>query len=175
MEVLTQIEVRPAWVALDTMNFWIQGNPEALRRVLAKVDILLVNEAECRALTGERNLVKGFGLIRAMGPKVLVVKRGEYGSLLLTEDGTFACPAFPLSEVLDPTGAGDTFAGGFLGYLAHQKSMDFQTLKKAVIHGTIMSSFTVQGFGLERLQSLRATEIAERLSAFFAMIHVDGI
>jgi hypothetical protein len=175
LEVLSQVDVRPRWVALDTMNFWIQGKPQALRRVLADVDILLVNEAECRALTGERNLVRGFELIRAMGPQVLVVKRGEYGSLLLTDEGSFACPALPLADVVDPTGAGDSFAGGFLGHLAHQDSMDFSTLKYAVVAGTVMSSFTVQGFGLERLQAVNAAEIAERLSAFLSMIQVDGI
>ncbi len=174
-EVLEQMEQRPTWIALDTMNYWIQGSPEALKKVLGSVDILLVNEAECRALTDQHNPLQAFRTIRKLGPQILVVKRGEYGSLLITEDGAFPCPAFPLSNVLDPTGAGDTFAGGFLGHLAAVGSLGFSALKQAVVRGTIMSSFTVEGFGLERLQLLTPTEMTSRLEAFLAMIQVDKL
>lgn len=175
MEVLEQMTERPRWVALDTMNFWIHGAPDALKAVLAKIDILLVNETEARQLSGERNLLKAYDVLKQLGPKNVVVKRGEYGSLLFTEDGCFSCPAFPLREVVDPTGAGDTFAGGFLGHLAAAGELSFNTLKQAVVMGTIMSSFTVSAFGLEGLHAATFEEVAERKAAFSSMIRVDGL
>ncbi len=174
-DVLSQMPRRPEWVALDTMNFWIEGNREALLDVLQQVDILLVNEAECRALSGERNLIRAFPRIRALGPRILVVKRGEHGAMLFWDEGMFALPAFPLEVVVDPTGAGDTFAGGFLGHLAAAGQLDAPALKRALVSGTIMASFTVEGFGLERLQTVTDREMTERTHAFFTMISTDGL
>ncbi|HEX9080696.1 MAG TPA: PfkB family carbohydrate kinase, partial [Holophagaceae bacterium] len=151
LEVVNQMAQRPRWIALDTMNFWIEGAREALHAVLRTVDILLVNEAEARSLSGEQNLLKAYRSIRALGPSILVVKRGEHGVSLFTPDGVFMAPAFPLEEVQDPTGAGDTFAGGFLGYLASQERLDLDTLKQAALRGTVMASFTVEAFGTARL------------------------
>jgi len=172
LEVVQQMTVRPKWIALDTMNFWIDGAREPLLQVLREIDILLVNEAEARSLTGERNLLKAYARIRTLGPRILVVKRGEYGMLLFTQDLVFAAPAFPLEEVSDPTGAGDTFAGGFLGYLAAAGNLDNVTLKRAALYGTVMASFTVQAFGTERLQALTEGEYLSRAEAFEKMIHI---
>ena len=172
LEVVRQMTVRPTWIALDTMNFWIDGARSALLDVLKEIDILLVNETEARSLTGERNLMKVYPKIRALGPSILVVKRGEYGMLLFTPDGVFAAPAFPLEEVKDPTGAGDTFAGGFLGYLASAGNLDRTTLKRAARAGTIMASFSVEAFGTERTQSLTDEEYQARSLAFEEMLHL---
>jgi len=174
-EVLDQMEARPRWVALDTMNFWIEGSLKPLLDVLKDVDILLINETESRLLTGERNLVKAGERIRILGPRIVVIKRGEHGALLLTEEGAYACPAMPLREVIDPTGAGDTFAGGFLGHLAAKGDLEFNTLKQAMVMGTLMASFTVGQFGVEGLQFLQDGQMAERLQSFSSMIHVDGL
>lgn len=175
LEVLSQMEARPTWVALDTMNFWIEGSRDPLMEVLKSVDVLLVNEAECRSLSGEHNLVKAYARIRELGPSVLVVKRGEHGALVFWPEGLFALPAFPLFEVVDPTGAGDTFAGGFLGHLANTGSLDPAHLKRALINGTVMASFTVEGFGLERLATVTDSEVKDRTRAFFSMISTDGL
>lgn len=175
LDVVRQMAQRPRWVALDTMNFWINGAREALAAVLADVDILLVNEAEARALTQEHNLLKVYRRIQAMGPGILVVKRGEYGAALFTPEGAFIAPAFPLEDVFDPTGAGDTFAGGFLGYLASRGRMDVDTLKTAVLTGAVMASFTVERFGTENLENVSGPEIKGRLKAFSDMIRIDGL
>jgi len=171
LEVVRQMDKRPIWIALDTMNFWIDGARGPLLDVLKMIDILLVNEAEARSLTGERNLLKVYQKVQALGPSILVVKRGEYGMLLLTPGGCFAAPAFPLEEVQDPTGAGDTFAGGFLGYLAAAGNLDLGTLKRAALAGTIMASFAVEAFGTERLQGLTEDAYQARCAAFEAMLH----
>jgi sugar/nucleoside kinase (ribokinase family) len=170
LDVVKQMAVRPRWIALDTMNFWINGAREALLKVLTEIDILLVNEAEARALTGERNLVKVYAKMQELGPKILVVKRGEYGVALFTPLGNFMAPAFQLEEVVDPTGAGDTFAGGFLGFLASAKELDLATLKTAALVGTITASFTVERFGTSGLETLTDTVLKARLEAFRAMI-----
>jgi len=142
-QVLDQVE-RPRLVACDTMNFWISGKPEELKRTLAAVDILLINDAEARQLSGEWNIVKAARAIRAKGPHTLVIKKGEHGVLMFSEDGSFAAPAYPLEEVFDPTGAGDTFAGGFLGYLAGSPTLDEAALRRAVIMGSTLASFCVE-------------------------------
>ena len=175
LDVVHQMARRPRWVALDTMNFWINGAREALQDVLREVDILLVNESEARALTQEHNLLKVYRRIQAMGPKFLVVKRGEYGAALLTPEGAFIAPAFPLEDVFDPTGAGDTFAGGFLGYLASRGRMDVDTLKTAVLTGAVMASFTVERFGTENLENVSEPDIKGRLKAYSDMIRIDGL
>ena len=170
LDVVKQMAVRPRWIALDTMNFWINGAREALLKVLKEIDILLVNETEARALTGERNLLKVYAKMKELGPSILVVKRGEYGVALFSPLGHFMAPAFQLDEVVDPTGAGDTFAGGFLGYLASTERTDLQTLKKAALLGTIMASFTVEQFGTAGLEGLTDSIRDQRLEAFRKMI-----
>lgn len=175
LDVVKQMAQRPRWVALDTMNFWINGAREALQNVLKVVDILLVNESEARALTDEHNLLKAYRKIQAIGPKILVVKRGEYGAALFTPEGVFAAPAFPLEDVFDPTGAGDTFAGGFLGYLAAAGKTDIDTLKAATLTGAVMASFTVEQFGTQNLEIVTEHDIKERSKAFSDMIRVDGL
>lgn len=161
LEVLQQVK-NPKLVACDTMNFWIDGKKQELIKTLGGVDILLINEAEVRQLADEPNLVKAAGIIRSFGPKTLVVKRGEYGVLMFAEGSIFSAPAYPLEEVFDPTGAGDTFAGGFIGYLAATRNMDEHNLRKAIIFGTVMASFTVEKFSLERLKEIDFKEIESR-------------
>jgi sugar/nucleoside kinase (ribokinase family) len=161
LEVLNQVE-RPKLIACDTMNFWIEGKREALVRTLGHVDILVINEAEVRQLADEANLVKASRAVLAMGPKTLVVKRGEYGVLVFTEHSIFSAPAYPLEEVFDPTGAGDTFAGGFMGYLAATNNLSDETIRKATVFGSVMASFTVEDFSLNRLRKLSWSEVEER-------------
>ncbi len=173
-EVLEQVE-KPRIVACDTMNFWISGKPEELRKTLRRVDILLVNDAEARELSGEWNLVKAARAIRAMGPRTLVVKKGEHGVLMFGEEGSFAAPAFPLEDVFDPTGAGDTFAGGFLGYLAGAGPPRDAALRRAVIMGSTLASFCVEAFSLDRLLTLTRAEIDERYRRFKRLTHFEEI
>lgn len=160
LDVLRQAG-KPDLIALDTMNYWISSAKDALLRVIAEVDLLVVNEAEVRQLTGETNLVKGARAILDLGPKTLVIKRGEYGVLLFTEHHLFAAPAYPLESVFDPTGAGDTFAGGFLGSLATSDLSD-EAYKQAIIHGTVLASYNVEAFSLDRLRALTQGEISNR-------------
>ena len=152
------------------MNFWISGKPEELRETLARVDVLLINDAEARQLSGEWNMVKAARAIRAMGPRMLVVKKGEHGVLMFSEEGSFAAPAYPLEEVFDPTGAGDTFAGGFLGYLAAQTGGpdEATALRRAVIMGSTLASFCVEAFSLDRLLRLTAGRDRRALPALQA-------
>ena len=173
-DVLAQVE-RPRLVACDTMNFWIHGKPEDLRRTLRQVDVLLVNDAEARELSGEWNLVKAARAIRAMGPGTLVVKKGEHGVVMFGEDGSFAAPAYPLEEVFDPTGAGDTFAGGFLGYLAGGGELSDAVLRRAVVMGSALASLCVEAFSLERLLTLTRAEIDERYRRFQRLTQFDGL
>jgi sugar/nucleoside kinase (ribokinase family) len=175
LDVVNQMIQRPRWIALDTMDYWIQGSREALERVLREVDILLVNEGEARALADEHNLLKIYRKIQALGPKILIVKRGEHGATLMSPYGVFASPAFPLEDVFDPTGAGDTFAGGFLGYLAASRSLEADSLKRATLHGIIMASFTVEQFGTQCLEIVSEHDIKRRMKAFSDMIRVDGL
>ena len=173
-QVLDQVE-RPRLVACDTMNFWISGKPEELKRTLAAVDILLINDAEARQLSGEWNIVKAARAIRAMGPHTLVIKKGEHGVLMFSEDGSFAAPAYPLEEVFDPTGAGDTFAGGFLGYLAGSPTLDEAALRRAVIMGSTLASFCVEAFSLDRLLTLSRPEIDARYRLFKRLTHFEEV
>jgi sugar/nucleoside kinase (ribokinase family) len=164
-EVLEQVEA-PAVVACDTMNFWIHGKAEELRRTLAKVQVLLVNDAEARELSGEWNLVKAARAIRAMGPRTVVVKKGEHGVVMFDGEDVFAAPAFPLENVFDPTGAGDTFAGGFLGYLAGTGERGNGALRRAIVMGSTLASFSVEAFSLDRLLTLTRAQIEERYRLF---------
>jgi sugar/nucleoside kinase (ribokinase family) len=173
-DVLAQVE-RPRLVACDTMNFWIHGKAEALRRTLGQVDVLLVNDAEARELSGEWNLVKAARAIRAMGPRTLVVKKGEHGVVMFGEEGSFAAPAYPLEEVFDPTGAGDTFAGGFLGYLTGAGRLSDAVLRRAVVMGSALASLCVEAFSLDRLLTLTRAEIDERYRRFQRLTEFDGL
>ncbi|MET0551692.1 MAG: PfkB family carbohydrate kinase, partial [Vicinamibacteria bacterium] len=172
--VLDQVE-KPDLVACDTMNFWISGRLEELKKTLARVDVLLINDAEARQLSGEWNLVKAARAIRGMGPKTLVLKKGEHGVIMFTDEGAFAAPAYPLEEVFDPTGAGDTFAGGFLGYLAGAHTRDEATLRRAVVMGSTLASFCVEAFSLDRLLRLNRAEIDERFRLFKRLTHFETV
>ena len=173
-DVLDQV-ARPQIVACDTMNFWIEGKPEELRKTLKRVDILLINDAEARQLSGEWNVVKAARAIRALGPRTLVIKKGEHGVLMFSDAGSFAAPAYPLEQVFDPTGAGDTFAGGFLGYLAASGRDGEAALRQAVIMGSALASFCVEAFSLDRLLTLRRAEIDERYRLFKQLTHFEPI
>ena len=160
-------------VALDTMNYWIKGSSEALKEALAEVDILLINETEARMLSGIPNLKNAAAALRQMGPRTVVVKRGEHGVMLFSEGGIFAAPAFPLDQVRDPTGAGDTFAGGFMGHLARAGEMSEAELRRAVIYGSVMASFDVEEFGISRLRRLTPQEIETRYREFKNLTQFD--
>jgi sugar/nucleoside kinase (ribokinase family) len=172
LEVLRQVG-RPKLVALDTMNFWITGKREALRRVLAEVDAVVVNDAEARMLTEEPNLIRAARTIVDYGPRTVVVKRGEHGVLMATEGRFFFAPAYPLEAVFDPTGAGDTFAGGFMGVLARAGTVTEATLRRAIVYGSVMASFAVEDFSLDRLRRLREEEIEARYRAFQEMTRFE--
>lgn len=165
MRVLEQVK-KPKLVACDTMNFWISSKPDALKKVLQKVDIVVINEGEARQFTGEANLVKAARQIIALGCKRLVVKRGEYGVLMFTEHSLFATPAYPLEDVFDPTGAGDTFAGGFMGYLANTGDLSEEGIRQAIVFGSVMASFNVEDFSLNRMKRLEYREIEARYRSF---------
>ncbi len=163
------------FVAMDTMNYWITSTKDALIETVKVVDCVIINDAEARQLTDEPNLIKATRKILDMGPKAIVIKRGEYGAALFTRDSYFAMPAYPLESVFDPTGAGDTFAGGFMGYLASQKEITEETMRRAMIYGSVMASFNVEKFGTERVDALDYPEINERFRAFKQMTHFDEI
>lgn len=173
LKVLDQIE-NPELVILDTMNFWIEGKPEELKETLKRVDIFILNDSEARLLSGDPNLVKSARIIRAMGPKILIIKKGEHGALLFTDNGIFAAPAFPLESIYDPTGAGDTFAGGFLGHLARAEEINDAELRKAVLYGSAMASFCVEKFGTEKLANLDLLEIEDRYQSFLDLSRIEA-
>lgn len=173
MRVLEQMPKRPKLVALDTMNFWMDVALDNLMEVLKKIDILTINDEEARMLSGEHSLVKAARKIHKMGPKYLVIKKGEHGALLFEGDNVFFAPALPLPEVVDPTGAGDTFAGGFMGYLARTGDLSFDSMKRAVIYGSAMASFCVEKFSIERLKELTNKEINERVAQFAQLVNFD--
>ncbi|GAA4443979.1 PfkB family carbohydrate kinase [Ravibacter arvi] len=173
--VLDRLATRPRLVVLDTMNLWIDIALDSLKTVLKEVDLLTINDEEARLLSGEYSLRKAAKKILTMGPKTLIIKKGEHGALLFHRDEVFFAPALPLEEVFDPTGAGDSFAGGFIGYLARTDDISFENLKRALIYGSVMASFCVEKFGVERLVGLSETEINERLAEFvkLAIFKVD--
>lgn len=174
LEVLRQVDA-PRFVAADTMNFWIEGALDDLRAVLGHVDALVINDEEARQLSGEANLVKAARTIRAMGPKLLVIKRGESGVLMTRGQGFFAAPAMPLESVADPTGAGDTFAGGFMGYLASVGDFSDVSVNRAIIAGSALASFAVEDFGLGRLLGLRKEEVRDRLAEFKRLTDFEAL
>lgn len=170
MRVIEQMERRPQVIALDTMNFWMNTAMEGLRAVLKRVDLLIINDEEARQLSGVYSLVKAAEIIHEMGPKFLVIKKGEHGAFLFQGENIFYAPALPLAEVFDPTGAGDTFAGGFMGHLAKTGDLSFENMKRAVIYGSAMASFCVERFGMERLMNLTQEEIEERVGRFVELV-----
>ncbi|TDI95060.1 MAG: sugar kinase [Caldithrix sp.] len=172
MDVLKQIQA-PKLVALDTMNYWIGGNLPALRETLKRVDVLIINDSEVRQLANEANLVKASKIVQEMGPKTLIIKKGEHGALLITRNSFFWAPAYPLEIIYDPTGAGDTFAGGFMGYMARSDDISIDNLKRAVVFGSAMASFCVEKFSLERLKNLSDEEIRTRFKEFWQMTNFD--
>ena len=170
VEVLDQIR-EPKLVIADTMNFWISGKPAELAKMLKRIDLLVINEEESRQLAGVHNIAKAARELLAMGPRVVVIKRGEYGALLFDGTSVFSAPAYPVEDVLDPTGAGDTFAGGLLGHLAKEDRVDASTLRRAVIYGSVLASFCVEGISVDRLVRVTQPEIAERYGAFARLAH----
>ncbi len=162
-------------IALDTMNYWISSVPEEVKAAVSGVNVVIINDAETRQLAGEPNLIKAARKILSWGPRALIVKRGEYGAALFTPETYFAIPAYPLEGVFDPTGAGDTFAGGFMGYMASQETLDEAAMRRAMIFGSVMASFNVEEFGTERVQRLTHDEINERFRAFRRMTHFEEI
>jgi sugar/nucleoside kinase (ribokinase family) len=173
ISVINQLKKRPKLIVLDTMNFWMEVAMDDLKKVIGMVDVLLVNDSEARQLTGEYSLVKAAMKIQQMGPRFLIIKKGEHGALLFHEKSVFFAPALPLEEVFDPTGAGDTFAGGFIGHLARTKDISFENMKTAIIVGSALASFCVEKFGPTRLQELTKGDIDDRIDEFVELVNFD--
>ena len=174
LDVIRQMEKKPRLIALDTMNFWMNSSMENLLNVLKEIDVLIINDEETRQLSGEYSLVKAARVIHEMGPKFLVIKKGEHGALLFEGENVFFAPALPLAEVFDPTGAGDTFAGGFMGYMASTGDLSFENMKRAVVYGSAMASFCVEKFGVERLKELSENDITDRIARFVRLVNFDA-
>jgi len=172
-KVMSQLTKRPKLIVLDTMNFWMDIAMDDLVKTITQVDVLTINDAEARQLSGEYSLVKAAQKILALGVKVLIIKKGEHGALLFNKEQVFFAPALPLEDVFDPTGAGDSFAGGFVGYLAATKDISFENMKRAIIFGSAMASFTVEKFGVERLVGLSQQEVDERVQEFIDLVQFD--
>jgi sugar/nucleoside kinase (ribokinase family) len=172
-KVLSQLTSRPKLIVLDTMNFWMDIAMPELLETLKGIDVLTINDSEARQLSGEYSLVKAAQKILTMGPKVLVIKKGEHGALLFNKEEVFFAPALPLEDVFDPTGAGDSFAGGFIGYLAKTKDISFENMKRAIIFGSAMASFTVEKFGTERLIGLSQKDVDNRVQEFIDLVQFD--
>ena len=173
LSVIKQLKTRPKLIALDTMNFWMDIALDDLKAVMKEVDVLMVNDSEARQLSGEFSLVKAARKILEMGPKFLVIKKGEHGALLFHQNHVFFAPALPLEEVFDPTGAGDTFAGGFIGYLAKTKDISFDNMKTAIIVGSALASFCVEKFGPNRLKEITRKDIDTRIGEFVQLVNFD--
>ena len=172
-QVLSQMKKRPKLVVLDTMNFWMDLFMDDLKEALKEVDVLTINDEEARQLSGEYSLVKAAKLILAMGPKYLIIKKGEHGALLFNNEEVFFAPALPLEEVFDPTGAGDSFAGGFIGYLAKTNDISFENMKRAVINGSAMASFCVEKFGTQKLTEITQEDVNSRINEFVKLVKFD--
>jgi sugar/nucleoside kinase (ribokinase family) len=170
MRVIEQLPKRPKLIALDTMNFWMDIALEPLLEVIKKIDVLIINDEEARQLSGEHNLMKASQKILTMGPKYLVIKKGEHGALLFHKSKVFFAPALPLLDVVDPTGAGDTFAGGFMGWIAATDNISYENMKKAIICGSAMASFCVEQFGIEAIKNLSKAKVEKRMAAFSELV-----
>jgi len=173
MRVIEQMKTRPKLIVMDTMNFWMETAMDDLKKLLTQVDVLLVNDSEARELSNEYSLVKAAKKIMQMGPKYLIIKKGEHGALLFHEENVFFAPALPLEDVFDPTGAGDTFAGGFIGHIARTKDISFENMKTAIIVGSAMASFCVEKFGTERLKEISKEDIDRRLEQFQELVSFE--
>ncbi|MBL7719274.1 MAG: sugar kinase [Flavipsychrobacter sp.] len=173
LDVIKQLKNRPKLVVMDTMNFWMETAMDDLKKVLAEVDVLMVNDSEARQLSEEYSLVKAAARIQAMGPKYIIIKKGEHGALLFHGSKAFFAPALPLEDVFDPTGAGDTFAGGFIGHIARTKDISFENMKRGIIVGSAMASFCVEKFGPNRLKELTMEEINGRINEFVDLVQFD--
>jgi len=173
ISVINQLQTRPKLIVLDTMNFWIESAIVDLKKVLKMIDVLMINDSEARELSGEFSLVKAARKVMEMGPKFLIIKKGEHGALLFHDDHVFFAPALPLEDVFDPTGAGDTFAGGFIGHLARTKDVSFENMKTAIIVGSAMASFCVEKFGPQRLKEITKKDIDIRLKEFVQLVNFD--
>jgi sugar/nucleoside kinase (ribokinase family) len=173
ISVIDQLIKRPKLIVLDTMNFWMDTALDDLRKVLTMVDVLLINDTEARQLSGEFSLVKSAKKVMDMGPRYLIIKKGEHGALLFHENHVFFAPALPLEDVFDPTGAGDTFAGGFIGHLAKTRDISFENMKTAIIMGSAMASFCVEKFGPQRLKEINRADIDQRLAEFVQLVNFD--
>ncbi|MEY3237991.1 MAG: hypothetical protein RI883_2092, partial [Bacteroidota bacterium] len=173
--VIERLTVRPKLVAMDTMNFWMDIALDELKKTMALVDILIINDEEARQLSHEYSLIKASKVIRAMGPKYLIIKKGEHGALLFHGDNVFFAPALPLEEVFDPTGAGDTFAGGFMGYLAATDDISFENMKRAIITGSALASFCVEKFGTQRLLEITKNDVDQRIEQFVALANFEMV
>ncbi|HQV99209.1 MAG: bifunctional hydroxymethylpyrimidine kinase/phosphomethylpyrimidine kinase [Bacteroidia bacterium] len=172
-KVIERMNKRPRLVVMDTMNFWMETQMDALIDTIKLVDVLTINDSEARQLTNEYSLVRAAQKILKMGPKYLIIKKGEHGALLFNKEQVFFAPALPLEDVFDPTGAGDTFAGGFIGYLAQTRDISFENMKRGIIYGSAMASFCVEKFGIERLAELKQEEIDERVQQFVNLVQFD--
>ncbi len=172
-KVIERMNKRPRLVVMDTMNFWMETQMDALLDTIKLVDVLTINDSEARQLTNEYSLVRAAQKILQMGPKYLIIKKGEHGALLFNKEQVFFAPALPLEDVFDPTGAGDTFAGGFIGYLAQTRDISFENMKRGIIYGSAMASFCVEKFGIERLAELKQEEIDERVQQFVNLVQFD--
>ncbi|MCU7551341.1 PfkB family carbohydrate kinase [Chitinophagaceae bacterium LB-8] len=173
LSVIEQLKIRPKLIVMDTMNFWMEVALDDLKKVLQKVDVLMVNDSEARQLTEEYSLVKAAKKIMKMGPQYVIIKKGEHGALLFHGDNVFVAPALPLEDVFDPTGAGDTFAGGFIGHIARTKDISYENMKTAIIVGSAMASFCVEKFGTERLREITKNDIDRRLAQFQELVNFD--
>ena len=172
-QVIDRLPDRPKLIVMDTMNFWMDSAMESLLETIANVDILMINDEEARQLTGEYSLKKAAHKVLGIGPSFLVIKKGEHGALLFHEDQIFSAPGLPLKEVFDPTGAGDTFAGGFMGYLASTDDISFENMKRAIIHGSAMASFCVEKFGPKRLMEINQQDLKDRIQEFVNLANFD--
>jgi sugar/nucleoside kinase (ribokinase family) len=172
-QVIERLTERPKLIAMDTMNFWMDIAMDDLKETIKLIDVLIINDEEARQLSGEYSLVKASKIIRAMGPKYLIIKKGEHGALLFHNENMFYAPALPLAEVFDPTGAGDTFAGGFMGYIASTDDISFDNMKRAIINGSALASFCVEEFGTERLKNINNKDLEERIEEFVALTNFD--
>ena len=173
LSVIDQLRTRPKLIVLDTMNLWMDIAMDDLKKTLAKVDVLMVNDSEARQLSGDYSLVRAAATIMKMGPKYVIIKKGEHGALLFHESKVFFAPALPLEEVFDPTGAGDTFAGGFIGHLAKTRDISFENMKTAIIIGSAMASYCVEKFGTQRLREITKTDVDNRLQEFVQLVNFD--
>lgn len=172
-QVIERLTVRPKLIAMDTMNFWMDIMLDELKETIKLIDVLIINDEEARQLSGEYSLVKASQVIRAMGPKYLIIKKGEHGALLFHGDKMFYAPALPLEDVFDPTGAGDTFAGGFMGYIASTDDHSFDNMKRAIINGSALASFCVEKFGTERLMTINTNDLDGRIEEFVSLANFD--